>query len=120
MPYIEQAARKRLASGDAVPQTTGELNYLLTKALLAGENEDDLLKICMMYYQSREVRNYAAMNDVIGAIAACIMEFMHRVDSIPSKVAALEVTTHVQHAFYHLVMEEYEAGKRETNGDVYP
>lgn len=64
MPYIENAARDRLAdTGDAM--TTGELNYVLSS--------------CVGLYWENSDKNYQAINDIIGALEGAKLEFYRRV-----------------------------------------
>lgn len=82
MPYIEKSLRPALASGRLEPRTEGELNYVLTRVILK--------------YLENQGRRYATMNDIIGALGACGLEF------------------------YRRVVVDYEQEKIEENGDVYP
>jgi len=65
MPYIDKEARERL-SGDATPQTPGELNYLITRML------DD-------YIQRKGGVRYAQLNEVVGVLECVKMELYRRV-----------------------------------------
>jgi hypothetical protein len=80
MPYIKNILRVAIAEGSP-PQTAGELNYCITKMLLEymGDKYD-----------------YQRINDVIGALEACKMEFNRR------------------------IVVPYELTKIESNGDVFP
>jgi hypothetical protein len=80
MPYISQAQRKELL--DSVPRDPGELNYALTILINA-------------YFHNGRIRNYQTMNDIIGALEACKLEF------------------------YRRIVVPYEEVKREQNGDCY-
>jgi hypothetical protein len=79
MPYIKEQDRLSIQQGHA-PETPGELNYLLTE-------------VVKQYWEPRG--NYAAINDIIGALEGCKMEFYRRI-AIP-----------------------YEDGKIKENGDIY-
>lgn len=82
MPYIQLEDRDRVLSQG--PTTPGELNYAFTMlALLYIEN--NVGKV-----------NYLVINDIIGALEGCKLEFYRRVAS------------------------PYEDIKIEQNGDVYP
>ena len=81
MPYITPQRRKELLV-DMQPQTAGELNYAFT--LLAID------------YLERQGKDYAHMNDVIGALEGAKLEF------------------------YRRVVSPYENIKKIQNGDVYP
>lgn len=82
MPYIRETDRERLAVGEP-PRTPGELNYNLTRAILA-------------YLGPSDKWSYASLNEVLGVLEACKLEFYRRA------VAA------------------YEDVKAGYNGDVYP
>lgn len=64
MPYINQDRRTPLDTGAATPQTSGELNYLLTKAAID--------------YALEHGFSYAIFNDVIGALGGAKQEFYRR------------------------------------------
>lgn len=78
MPYIPQD--DRIALETDVPESAGELNYLFTK----------IIDIYLSFG-----KNYQRMNDVIGALEGCKLEF------------------------YRRVVAPYEDTKIEENGDVY-
>jgi hypothetical protein len=63
MPYISEERRERIDNLD-LPQNAGELNYLLTS-------------ICLEYIMNR-TRNYQHINDVLGALEGCKLEFYRR------------------------------------------
>lgn len=77
MPYITQEDRDFLY----FPKNAGELNFLLTT-------------ICDEYIQTNGAR-YQSMNDVIGALEGCKLEF------------------------YRRIVSPYEDIKLSENGDVY-
>lgn len=91
MPYIKTDRRNDLKSdsesdphydyvfGDA--KTAGELNYVFT--------------VLVQWYFKKNGANYQAINDVVGALEACKLEFYRRV-AVP-----------------------YEDKKIKENGDVY-
>lgn len=85
MPYITQEDRQQLLS--RVPANAGELNYVITTVVRAyisqGANDGS--------YNF----NYQKLNDVIGALEGCKLEF------------------------YRRVVAPYEEQKAEINGDVY-
>lgn len=73
MPYIKQAERGNMAQLLQPPKTTGQLNYLITVVCLAymrgfnleaGIPEDSV--------------SYTAINNVIGALESCKLEFYRR------------------------------------------
>ncbi len=64
MPYVTQEARDRLnAGGD--PQTSGELNYVLT--------------VYCADFLLRSQQRYQDMNDVMGALTGALAEFQRRI-----------------------------------------
>jgi hypothetical protein len=83
MPYItkEQQAKADLSCFHINPNDSGELNYVLTL-------------ICLNYVNHRGHR-YSTMNDIIGALEGCKMEF------------------------YRRLVAPYEDVKVKENGDVY-
>lgn len=86
MPYINKEKRSELEfysySGGypKSPTTAGELNYQLTQ-------------VCLNYLHTPH--NYQKLNDIIGALEACKMEF------------------------YRRVVAPYEDQKIKENGDVF-
>jgi hypothetical protein len=84
MPYIDKKDRKRFAEAlEALPSavTAGELNYLLTC-------------ICQQYVDDQKFC-YQTLNDVVGALEGCKIEF------------------------YRRIVAPYEGVKIADNGDVY-
>lgn len=80
MPYIESNRRVQL-DGFETPQNPGELNYMLTL-------------LCIKYFKEHGGR-YQHINDIVGALQCCQLEFYRRV-ALP-----------------------YEDNKKWINGDVY-
>jgi hypothetical protein len=80
MPYITTDKREEIDEG-RFPVSAGELNYLLTQSIL-----------CYLQYQGQ---NYQTVNDIIGALEGCKLEF------------------------YRRFVAKYEDLKIEENGDVY-
>ena len=81
MPYIDNTPEteyRRVAldiEGAAGAKTAGELNYALTKSVLA--------------YQRRHGLSYQTINDISGALTECLAEYRRRV-TVPyenSKIA---------------------------------
>lgn len=67
MPYIKQEDRSKFeAAINALPrfESSGELNYFITKTLLAYENQFPT--------------SYKIYNDIIGALECCKSEFYRR------------------------------------------
>jgi hypothetical protein len=84
MPYIDKKDRKKFQEGlNALPSalTAGELNYLLTC-------------ICQQYIDGQKFC-YQTLNDVVGALEGCKIEF------------------------YRRIVAPYEGVKIASNGDVY-
>ncbi len=65
MPYIPQDARDPLLSGEAFPNTSGELNFLITSIILT-------------YLLDKGV-GYDTMNSITGALEQVKDEFQRRV-----------------------------------------
>ena len=80
MPYITKEKRQQIDWGTR-PRTSGELNYRLTKTVRE--------------YMADKGISYATINDIVGALEACKLEF------------------------YRRVVTPYEQSKLEVNGDVY-
>ena len=80
MPYIKNILRVAIAEGSP-PQTAGELNYRITQLLLEYVGSD---------------YNYQRINDAVGAMECCKLEFVRR------------------------LVVPYEDTKIQENGDVYP
>lgn len=81
MPYIDKTQRKALETGLIEPSTPGHLNYCFTEIIL------DYIDVHGLSYQ--------VINDVVGALESCKLEF------------------------YRRVAAEYENEKIHQNGDVY-
>lgn len=64
MPYIDPNARYEIAN-ERLPETSGELNYVLTKFALC--------------YFTRMGGRYAQINDVLGALEGAKLEFYRRI-----------------------------------------
>lgn len=64
MPYIEAAARERLSDETEFAVGAGELNYVLTR-------------LCIQYFHDNGGR-YQQINDVLGALEGCKLEFYRR------------------------------------------
>lgn len=65
MPYIVQQKRDEITLGMAVPQTAGELNFVITS-------------ICIEYLRHKG-KSYQTINDVSGAMTESLAEFRRRV-----------------------------------------
>lgn len=64
MPYIDQASRDLIQWGNP-PQTSGELNYVLTKTIKT--------------YLDLNGLSYGTINDIVGALEGAKLEFYRRV-----------------------------------------
>ena len=82
MPYIKNESKNLLERRITEPSNAGELNYAITKLV-----NDYLLR-------KRKI-NYAAMNEIVGAMISATVEFQRR------------------------VVAPYEDTKIAENGDVY-
>lgn len=81
MPYIVKERRQYFAHKDGAIQTPGELNYLTT---------------CLITrYIAENKLSYQTINDIIGALESCKLEF------------------------YRRVVVDYEDKKIKENGDCY-
>ena len=67
MPYIDPAARARLAAGET-PADAGELNYAITMLLLR--------------YLAEHGLHYRVINDILGALEGAKSEFYRR-EAVP-------------------------------------
>lgn len=81
MPYIDPQRKLDLLAEDE-PKTSGELNFMLTTTIIN-------------YLGSKDTVRYQDLNDVIGALEGCKLEF------------------------YRRVVTPYEEKKILSNGDVY-
>jgi hypothetical protein len=81
MPYIKRKDKYRAGEGE-VPISAGELNYALTRLIIN--------------YLTDKGKSYQTINDCIGALEGCKLEF------------------------YRRVVVPYEDKKIEENGDVFP
>jgi hypothetical protein len=93
MPYIDQLARDELDAGKRHPKSSGELNYLITKALIP------LIPAIKGFIASQAQLRYQVFNDIFGAMFGACAEVIRR-------------------AFPEYA--EYEKKKIDENGDVYP
>ena len=64
MPYIAKERRTELIESDPRIQNAGELNFILTI-------------ICKEYFETNP--NYQTINDIIGALEGCKLEFYRRI-----------------------------------------
>lgn len=71
MPYIKPERRLGLAGVPVIPQTSGELNYLITR-------------ICEEYRREAEQwhdgkKSYSILNEIIGALECAKLEYARRI-----------------------------------------
>lgn len=81
MPYIDKERRTELDMAADVPETPGELNYAITT-------------LCLDYLEGGD-KDYAALNEIVGALECAKLEF------------------------YRRAVSPYEDQKKSDNGDVY-
>lgn len=67
MPYIKESRRQELLVGGKVPETSGELNFWLTKSII--------------HYINRKGLSYNTLNEVIGVLECIKQELYRRVIS---------------------------------------
>lgn len=64
MPYITQEQRDELDNWDTIPETAGELNYMITRLVHEFWEENG--------------SNYQAFNDIVGALECAKLELYRR------------------------------------------
>lgn len=65
MPYVTEKRKNDLDWGEDLPDGAGDLNYMITK-------------ICDEYLERKGLR-YHYINDIVGALECCKMEFYRRI-----------------------------------------
>jgi len=65
MPYIKKEDRERLDNLESIPETPGELNYVIT--------------MCINRYIGEHGLRYDIINDVVGALESAKLEFYRRI-----------------------------------------
>lgn len=70
MPYITQSRRKAMQDG-AYPENEGELNYLVTRALLP-------VVPAIQHYLANRPQKYATYQQVFGAVFMAVVEIIRR------------------------------------------
>lgn len=118
MPYITPNARKVLDNGKACPIDAGELNYVITKALLEetcpiklGERIEDILE---KYLQVNGTR-YQRLNDILGVLFLAPYEYRRRKGV---NHPAMFVTRELAARFLVETYNPYEDAKIKENGDI--
>lgn len=113
MPYIDTKLKKFIKLNH-VANTPGELNFLICYLTMQGYNPEYILSTLVSYWQSKG-GNYAAANDVIGAVTCASYELIRRKFIMPSdylKIAKLGIK------FYTRIIIPYEEEKIKSNGDI--
>lgn len=64
MPYIKQERRDLIDLG-LIPETAGELNFVITSLILA--------------YQRKKGLSYRTINDIVGALEGAKLEYYRRI-----------------------------------------
>jgi hypothetical protein len=116
MPYIKQEDRSRVDGGNI--QTSGELNYAVTRLLL-GHTSDfayDLAVLLQDYIKTNGL-SYSKINDCLGALEGAKLEFRRRTDTWSNP--ELQTLDNIKKEFYDNVAAPYEDTKIKLNGDVY-
>jgi hypothetical protein len=67
MPYIKKADRVSLNKYPLATETPGELNYVLTRMIMA--------------YRDTHPKTYQTINDIIGALEGAKLEFYRRISA---------------------------------------
>lgn len=122
MPYIKQRDRDTLDIFPPVraPNTAGELNYLITKALIEEQllpNFSHTIQKVFGQYLLHKGISYQTVNDVVGASLCASREFRRRTGA---EAPFSEVLINMAVYFYDAVGAPYEDKKINANGDVYP
>jgi hypothetical protein len=127
MPYIDQEARKRLAEG-SYPDHCGELNFELTATICFASLPADAWKarfrsILIKYLNSQIDKlgglRYALINDMLGAVSGCFLEFRRR-GKVEEYRFALNYLGQAVEEVYNEFGGPYEDKKIGENGDVFP
>ena len=120
MPYITRERRLAIDTPGTVPQDAGELNYMLTKAMLRErathvELRVELRLIAEIYIKAAPLR-YARINDVLGAFFGAALEYERRTGDVDGAKSMLRIAKD----FYTDIGVPYEKTKIMENGDLYP
>jgi hypothetical protein len=114
MPYIKSLSRYLLSTGLG-PITAGELNYVITLALIQKADRPHFERLIDNYISTlARPLNYQRINDVLGAILGAVAEYRRRTGKMPP-----DFLTEVFEEFYARVAAPYEDQKIIENGDVY-
>ena len=116
MPYIEQ--HKRGEPATMVPYSVGELNYLISIAMIDATDEDAFkqsVQNIVDRYRTVHPLSYQTINDIMGATLCAAAEYNRRT----GKEKLPYILGEWARNFYYEVAVPYENTKRETNGDIY-
>lgn len=117
MPYIQPSLRLAIDTGRMPPTEAGELNYAITKLLLANlDNLGEHIGVIVEDYLDRLGRRYSTFNEVIGAVQCAKMEYLRRRGEDVGLVFAINQW---MYRFYRDEIAPYEDSKIKENGDVY-
>lgn len=131
MPYLTDAHKHALDVG-GVPETPGELTYLVTRALLGNPREASMaeaLQAAVDRYLSGLATDPGYVNYcvIIGALTCAALEHERRLGTpgdpydVPDDAwNALQDLAQFEQDFYRNVIGPYEDTKIAENGDVYP
>jgi hypothetical protein len=119
MPYISNNARQELQT--RTPQNPGELNYVFYTLIRTGVTQQHVyLAIAQRYWKDYAVgKGYQAINDIMGALYCCHMEFHRRTTGYSGILTYANVLLDVAFKFYQEVVVPYEKKKIEENGDIF-
>lgn len=116
MPYIDDRARRSLEL-TGMPRNAGELNYTITRLVLArGDEAKPAIENAIARYAIRQGgASYATYNDIMGVLLCVGFELVRRgVDTDP----VLDVLTEIADDYYFQVIGPYEDRKITENGDL--
>src|SRR5574340_631748 len=138
MPYITQSRRDELKRLP-VPETAGELNYLITLELIKAYADGGIhiqtstifkmeVEEIIDAYLEHSKPSYQLINDVLGALSGAAREFSRRVpkrgisNTCPyfERQVYIDTLELISQQFYKNVAVPYENKKIAENGDVYP
>lgn len=120
MPYITQDARIEIDAGRK-PLSPGELNYVITKALLRFINNETLdpqLDDIITDYVKDRIPTYTLYNEVMGVLECVYREFKRRTENI-YRYHIADIINTTQANFYTYVVAPHEDLKMKENGDVF-
>lgn len=123
MPYLNYTLKKALDKGK-VPETPGDLTYLLSKELIkatdtgAGYLPSDYYQHVQKYIGDSP--NFAVYAEVLGAIQATIFEYKRRKGLLQKwQQEELNKLNQLAITLYVFEVGPYEDAKIVENGDIY-